>query len=173
MPEINLTGAAPLIASLCGTVLLLLIGGLLIFQAFRSKRKVEESATWPITPGRVNSSSVTRQYHHDNDGGGHYSYTPVVQYTYSVMGQSFTSNRISFGIRNSSQGSANATVQRYPSGAPVNVHFDPAKPQDSVLEVTQSKTAFGCQLVGGVVLALIGLGIACFGLYSLASQLLK
>lgn len=111
-------------------------GGLLfIFDAiilgiiFFTRRKVAQASSWPSTIGTVLISTV--QAEHNSDG--EYSYYPVVQYTYQVMGQTHQGNRIMPGLVVGGSG-ANKVVARYPMGAQVTVYYDPDKPSDAVLE---------------------------------------
>jgi hypothetical protein len=62
-------------------------------------------------------------------------WSPVVEYGYRVGGRDYYGARVAFtpdiaGGREL----ADATVQRYPKGSPVTVHYDPANPSLAVLE---------------------------------------
>jgi len=68
-------------------------------------------------------------------------YRPVVVYEYEVGGQSFRGDRIaqSPGMNRGVADFAESVVQRYASGSPVDVRFNPKRPGESVLEARVPK----------------------------------
>lgn len=140
-----------------------LIGAILIFVTIRAKRKIAESQKWPTALGTILSSEVRRSVSHDSDGDTTTSYQPVVKYTYSVFGTSYNSQRLTFGVQNSSHKYAQATVQRYPPNSHVPVHYNPNKPEEAVLEV-QETSGNTCTLVAGIVFIAVGVIGGCVGL---------
>ena len=106
----------------------LLVDGILLGIIFFTQRKVAEASTWPSALGTVTSSTVERR-----SSGDGYSYYPVVDYIYQVIGQSYQGNRIMPGPEVGGSGAQNI-VARYPAGAQVMVYYDPNKPSESVLE---------------------------------------
>lgn len=64
------------------------------------------------------------------------SRVPLVLYTYCVDGTTFRGNRVNDEARWSRRRGrdAEATVARYPAGAPVVVYYDPDNPAESILE---------------------------------------
>jgi len=113
--------------SMCFSVLL--IDGILLGIIFFTRRKVEQASNWPSTMGMVLMSTLEAR--HDSEGG--YTYYPVVQYEYRVMGQPYQGNRIMPGPSVGGSG-ANKVVARYPAGTQVTVYYDPNNPSDAVLE---------------------------------------
>lgn len=114
------------IGSICFSALL--IDGILLGIIYATRRGVAKAASWPSTMGTVAFSMVERRS--SNDG---YSYYPVVQYTYSVMGRMYESRRIMPGPEVGGSG-AQKVVNRYPAGAQVMVYYDPQNPSSAVLE---------------------------------------
>lgn len=115
-----------IIGSICFSALL--VDGILLGLIFFTRRKVAQASNWPSTMGMVTSSMVERRS--SSDG---YSYYPVVNYSYQVMGQPFQGSRIVPGPVVGGSG-AQKVVARYPAGAQVMVYYDPDNPSDSVLE---------------------------------------
>jgi len=122
-------------------VILAIIGALAVRHAAGSQR-------WPTTPGEVLSSRVAR-------GEGN-TYVQV-RYRYSVAEKTYTGARVSY--RGSSlpglpTDPPEATVSRYPAGKPVQVHYDPAAPDRSVLEPGAGLSAYAPLAAGGLFFVL-------------------
>jgi uncharacterized protein DUF3592 len=115
-----------IIGSLCFSTLL--VDGILLGLIFVTRRKVVQASTWSFTMGTVISSTLERRSSEDR-----YSYYPVVNYSYQVMGQPYQGNRIMPGPAVGGSG-AQKVVARYPAGAQVMVYYDPNRPSEAVLE---------------------------------------
>jgi len=127
-------------------------GLLMMLFAAISAIRVLSAQNWPTTEGVVVAGHIATS--HSSEGGT--SYRPVVQYQYQVVEKTYMSDLMSFGSRNyfGGYGGAQRTLQRYPVGAAVRVHYNPNKPERAVLEV---RTASGCLLTGmGVLFSIIG-----------------
>ena len=85
--------------------------------------------TYASTQGTVTSTKI--ETNSDSDGGT--TYTPEVHYTYTVNGQQIQADRISYLFVSSSYKAAEQVVNRFPTGRPVTVYYNPASPGDSVL----------------------------------------
>ncbi|MEL6430684.1 MAG: DUF3592 domain-containing protein [Planctomycetota bacterium] len=115
----------------------------------RRARTTFESVEATVLSSRVSSST--------SDGST--TYRPNVRYRYTVAGQDFESDRISYSVFGSSDRDyAYGTVDDYPVGAQVEALVDPANPSEAVLD------ASGAHLPSGVLLFLtpfhcIGFGI--------------
>lgn len=113
------------------------------------------SRGWPTTTGVVTSTGVK------TEGGGDDSplkYVPELRYEYEADGQSYVSGRYSFGRIPSfgNRSEAESWLEtNYPVDAEVAVHYDPDRPDRSVLE-PGPRGALGIVVVG---LAFTGLGI--------------
>ena len=72
-----------------------------------------------------------------------------------VDGQKYTGNEIAFGSSTYGKKKADAIAAAYPQGAPVTVHYDPAKPDKAVLE---TKSVGGGSLIAlGIILIAVGI----------------
>ncbi|PKO00394.1 MAG: hypothetical protein CVU42_04265 [Chloroflexi bacterium HGW-Chloroflexi-4] len=117
-----------------------------------SKKKAEASQKWPTVPGLILSTRIDIHNSTDNDGGTSTSYKPVVSYSYSIMGQEYTANRIAFGANTFSRKKCDSIIARYPVNQQVIVHYNPEELEDAVLE-TQAQggllsLVLGCILIG-------------------------
>lgn len=86
-------------------------------------RHARASASWPTTPGIVETSSINRT--------GKVRHVHIV-YTYEVQAIPYRSGRVAFGSNSPAAG--RRWLRQYPVGASVAVHFDPKDPAISVLE---------------------------------------
>jgi hypothetical protein len=114
------------VGSICFSTLL--VDGILLGIIYAARRGVAKAANWSSTMGTVTFSTVERR-----SSGDGYSYYPVVNYSYQVMGQMLQGNKIVPGLAVGGSG-ANKVVARYPAGAQVMVYYDPNNPSDAVLE---------------------------------------
>jgi len=122
--------------SLCAIVLpILILVGLGVFLYRRSKmRDIAKQAAqdWSSTMGTVIASTIQIKRTSRSR-----SEIPVVVYQYQVNGKPYQSQTIKageqfFNVR--LMGDAQKTIERYPVGAQVMVHYNPANPQESALE---------------------------------------
>jgi hypothetical protein len=124
-----------------------LLGIGLIILAIVQRYKAKAAEAWPTVPGVILSSGLSRHDSYDADTGTSTSFKPEVQYQYSVMGQNFVGDQISFGNVSYSYNIAAKKIAPYPQGTQVLVHYNPSDPSKAVLE---TKSA------GGVVLIIVG-----------------
>ena len=121
------------------TALPLIFVGLGLAVAALTARTVlhaRASAKWSHTPGLITGSKISQ--------GHSTSFSPLVQYSYTVDGQPLTGKRICFGIARTFAGYqfAQSYTKRYPAGTEVTVYYDPAAPSEAVLEPGLTKRAF-------------------------------
>jgi hypothetical protein len=110
--------------ALCGIACgLILIGRLSIWRS-------AESEKWPAVEGVVLDSAVAARR-----DGGRQRFQPTVRYRYEIGGARYEGNRIRFatseGFRKYTR--ARRMLDRYRSGTPVRVHYDPRRPGVAVL----------------------------------------
>jgi hypothetical protein len=135
---------------LCFGGFFFLAGTILLFFTIRARKKSTASLAWPSTAGTIVSSTVRRNSSTDEDGHTNFSFSPIVEYDYSVNGQAYKGKKIHYGITPSQD---NATAQkeadRFPAGRQVTVFFNPEKPNEAVLEQKEVKSKVG--LILGIV----------------------
>ena len=107
----------------------------IIWAIYRRKRQADTvrqaTQTWVATMGEVIQSQV------EIAGGEAKSLRPKVRYQYKVGGQLYENDQVRAGdkfllIMTSQQ--AHQTVERYPTGASVNIFYNPDNPAESALE---------------------------------------
>jgi len=139
------------------------LGVLLIVLNIRSKKKSEASQGWPATSARIIKSEVRKKRGmEDEDGSANYLYVPYTEYEYEVGGVIYTSKKFSFGSHPSfsQQAKAHTYLAQYPLEASVNVYYDPANPQEAVLERIARSSKLG--MIMGIVMLVVGLGTLAF-----------
>ncbi|HSN93750.1 MAG TPA: DUF3592 domain-containing protein [Anaerolineaceae bacterium] len=136
---------------------LLALGILLIRKHTKSKRKATEALNWPKALGRVTHSEILRSESSDEDGTS-YSYTPHIEYEYQVSGQNYCNKQVVFGgfSGTSSKKPAEKVVYKYPLNDSVSVYYNPANPNEAVLEQNVGSGAKGA-LIGGIILIVVSL----------------
>ena len=149
-----------------GVILLILgviffgLGALFLFLTWRARQKAKASQGWPTAQGTV--LAVDIQEHRSYDEDDHHtsvSYEPVVQYQYTASGRQYNNSRLAFGATSFDRATARKKAGPYAAGMAVSVHYNPIKPEDSVLETSASgSTVF--MVVGGLF-AVIGLMAGC------------
>lgn len=120
--------------------------------------RASASVGWPTAAGTVTESRV----HHStrtNRGRTSSSWSPHVNYRYSVDGREFEAHRISFRVSGSSQSEAQAVVDAYPVGTAVVVRHSPDDPSLACLEPGPGDWQWVPVAIGAVTV-LIGLGVA-------------
>ena len=157
---------------MCGAVFILgFIGAgiFLIYRSVQSRKKAQASQGWPSTAGLINESRVAHSTHTDTDGDSSDSYTPYIEYTYQVGGQTYTGRDLTFGFTQGygNEAKAQSVLAKYPPGAQVSVYYDPTDPRQAVLE--RQAGGYGVGLVLGIVFLVIGACLGCGGVFALIS----
>jgi hypothetical protein len=157
LPDLSLTDT--IVIFIVG-VIMALVAALLIGIGLYSRQKVKASQSWPSAPGRVLGSGVETSS--GSEGGT--VYRPVIRYSYMVGGQEYHNNRRVFGDTTSSgdRRGAERTAARFVVGSAVPVYYNPANPQDAVLE--RKSGVAGLMFGIGGLLLLLGCGLPVCGL---------
>lgn len=124
-------------------VLLLFFGGGCFagVMAYRGIVEAQQSLQWPTVPGRIVRSGVDVSVHRErsHDIGRRdretRSYSAEIEYEFEVDGQTVKGSRIAvISDQFGSKAWAKTTVQKFPVGTEVKVSYNPAKPEQCVLE---------------------------------------
>lgn len=109
-----------------------------LWGAFKDWQQYRASADWQPIPAQILESRIEESASGIKDEKDEtYSYTPIITYSYQVMGQSYQGNLISFGSGNVSytyDTKPKKIIGRHPVGSPATVYYNPADPSQSVLE---------------------------------------
>src|SRR5262245_51840255 len=133
-----------------------------VFLALRSSRKASISRKWPATTGKVLAAGIEPRTGHSSKGGYYTSYYPVVQYEYTVNGQRFLGNRITFGgeVGYGWTGMAQRQIAGYVPNSNVAVFYDPNEPANAVLERTAGTSGKIYWLVAIMIIVILGVTMA-------------
>lgn len=132
------------------------LGVIFFIIGFTSTKRAQAAQTWPTVPGEIIRSDIVQHTDYDSDNSPSTSYEPVVQYTYSIMGQVMTGARIAFGANQFNYKKALEISGKYPVGTRVIVHYNPDKVNEATLETAarggKAFTIIGIvELVVGVI----------------------
>jgi hypothetical protein len=133
-----------------------LAGAILLFFAIRTRQKSSASMSWPSTIGEISVATVRQNSSTDEDGHVSFTYSPVVEYDFSVDNETYRGRRINYGITDSpSREAAQREVDRFKPGMQVPVYYNPEKPNEAVLEKKVVKSNIG--LILGIVFMVLTL----------------
>jgi hypothetical protein len=133
-----------------------IVGMVVAWQGKKRLAIAKRSAGWPYVMGKVISSEMEIDRDTDSDRGTSITYSAEVMFEYEVGGVSYAANRVSFGqYGSSSPGPARKILNKYPADEAVKVYYDPADPQNSVLEPGVTFSTY-MVLIGGLVFIFSG-----------------
>ena len=144
-----------------GGGLLLLVGGLIIVAFLLTVWKGLRTRRWPVTFGRVITSGVTTEITEDMPEEWSLPDQAKVVYEYEAEGKRYTADTLQ--IRGNMQTARSVRrerelLSRYPPGKSVLVYYDPAKPEEAVLQPGVPRGLLPLTTAGAVMF-LVGLGI--------------
>jgi len=115
------------------------------------RRRARQVESWPTIPGVILSSELHERSSTDDDGTTSYTYQPVIEFSYKVMGLEYTSSQYRMGSRGTSYNhkKAESIANRYPVGQRVDVRYNPEKPTEAVLELGSASAPI-LMIIGGV-----------------------
>lgn len=131
------------------------IGLFMLVRGFIDFRTSKASRDWPSVTGQVVVATVEMKVDSDADGTST-TYSPQVVYTYSVLGQQYTSDQVVIGAKRQYASRARAEAKlAYQPGQQVTVYYNPDKPAQAVLEVGATRGAWGTLAIG-IVFTILG-----------------
>ena len=147
-----------MLAYVCGG-----FGALSLVLVVSALREPVAMKRWPVAKGRILSSKV--EQYQAVAGAGDFGtarsrmtlYRPVIVYEYDA-GKRFKNDRIaqSPGINRGAPVFTEKTVARYPSGSTVDMHFNPERRGEFVLE---PRVPAGWVLAAVIAIALLALAV--------------
>lgn len=142
-----------------GVIFGLLFTGIGLFMLVRGLvqfRTCKASSDWPSTEGQVVLATVDVSVSTDDEGGTSRSYAPRVVYTYSFIGQQYTSDQVVIGSSWKYPTRARAEAKlAYRSGQQVTVYYNPDNPAQAVLEPGATRGVWA-SLIIGIVFTIAG-----------------
>jgi len=134
------TGAPPLVeryypkANVPVVIIAASMGVLMLLFFIASWRLSRRAADWPLVRGTVLSSG-TEKIEKNTDGRRSVTHAPAIEYAYRVNDVDYVSRQVKLGATvSASQSYAAGVASRYPKGAAIDVHYDPANPSNAALE---------------------------------------
>jgi hypothetical protein len=145
--------------NLIGYIVLIVIFGIIGVIAFwygrRAIKKNLAALEWPTVMGKIIGAELDSYIKTDDDGDQTTMYTPLITYEYEVEGQTYTSTQVrvmGFAATNM-QSVSSKKLEAYPVGDAVEVHYNPFKPEDALLEIDPKK--FNVPMIIGIVCGLV------------------
>jgi hypothetical protein len=147
----------------------LVVGPLLLVNMGLQAIQAVHSSSWPSVDGVVTESRID----HATDIRGRKTDMPKITYRYSVDGVEHVGSRLFFGSQYSESWTAGAKwtahtqeyIARYPTGTPLQVHYDPDHAATSVVEAGVASA-----LVTLIVVATMATGVGVFAAFLAARQ---
>jgi hypothetical protein len=141
----------------------------MLFNLLRLRGRIEAAADWPVVQGVITASEVKAPPAHVSDDLN--DAAPIVRYSYGVGGRQFEGDRTRIGGEAlTTRVLAMRMAARYPVGAIVDVHVDPADPANAVLDPAETGTLTAQTILtvtfGVIAAVLISHAIAGRVLYS-------
>ena len=140
------------------------VGLYILASGVRAWRGSHHSFRWPATGGVVRTSKLREE----DDGEGGIDYHADVIFEYEVGGLTLSSDQVTYSPTPVGKKSALATLEKYPLGASVVVHYDPDNLSESVLETGTGK--LGAHIFvfsAGIVSLGVGAAFMLLSLFSL------
>jgi Protein of unknown function (DUF3592) len=141
-------------------LLFLLVGLILLAIGARQIYQGQQSEHWPTVTGKIAVAELGKHIDRDSDNTtSSTTYSADISYDYLVDDVAYVNSAVHFGSLNSSDPSvARRLLQRYPVGKQVTVYYNPARPQQAVLEPGIQGSTW--VLPGlGLIFSLVGSGL--------------
>ncbi len=109
----------------------------------------KQSTSWPTASGVVTHSDIDRRL-----DKGKTRYSAEIAYRFSVNGQEFVGNTVSYGaiVSSSDSNHVRRVTDRYPVGGEIDVYYDSVNPDNNVLEPGTKGSSFILYGVGWLFL---------------------
>jgi len=142
-------------------LLLMVIGGAVVWQMNDLRSTSEEAASWPHVIGTIAEAELD------------FEKDARIRYQYAVAGHSFESRRLFFGVvsnddiylKDGSTLSDGGLIARFPAGSEVKVYYDPADPTRAVLLPTAEHNTKFVTLFFGYGFIAVGFLLAASGIF--------
>lgn len=148
-----------------------------IYFGLRGRAKANLARrTWQTTQGKVLFSQVEARRSRSGRSGYSTSYYPRVVYEYAVNGNHFQGSRVVLG-NEVGLGNYNAVErkvnERYPTGATVQVYYNPNEPREAALEMSAPANNIYLIIAAVIIVILIFTSVMTLGAQGLAGNLVN
>ncbi|WP_052833102.1 DUF3592 domain-containing protein [Bradyrhizobium sp. LTSP885] len=107
---------------------------------FAVRRQASAASHWPVMPGTIHVSDMEEYRGAASEGGGRGTemFGRRVSYSYAYQNVSYTNEcaRVGAGSASASDRMLKRLLSRYPDGAAVEVHVNPANPAEAALDAS-------------------------------------
>ncbi len=129
------------------------LGVLLIYTAYNHFTTAAASTDWPTVPGTIDSAKVVEEkVKHSTRGSREpapFVYYAEIKYRYSVDGQDYNGDRLTVeDFATNDRERAEQIAMQYQAGQEVTVYYNPAAPNEAVLNPGESGGALGTLIMG-------------------------
>jgi hypothetical protein len=132
----------------------LIVGIVLLFAGLQARKKALAAQQWPTVAGTITSATLEEDRHVDHETHRtSVTYVPTIQYQYQVGGSNLVGNRIGFSKTGYDYSTASKKLAKYPLNGSVTVHYDPASPNEAVVN-TSTKGSIVLIIVSIIVMAI-------------------
>lgn len=140
-------------------LLFLVVGLILLAIGARQLYQGEQSKDWPTVQGKIAVAELGKRVDRDSDNSTvSTTYSADISYDYIVDDVAYVNGDLHFGSVSSSDPSyARRLLQRYPVGKVVTVYYNPAQPQQAVLEPGIAGVTWILPAIG-LIFAVVGTG---------------
>lgn len=146
------------VASIIGGIAFIAFG--IVFFTLFAGKFFTDTSEWQAVDGVVESVSVKTRHSHTKHGGRRTTYSPDVEYSYSVGGKQFKNNDISkMPVFSSFYEDAKRQADVYSHGQKIQVFYNPENPRESLLNTEIPLTSYLFALF-----PLISVFVGCFGI---------
>lgn len=140
-------------------LLFLVVGLILLVIGARQLYQGEQSKAWPTVQGKIAVAELGKRVDRDSDNSTvSTTYSADISYDYIVDDVAYVNGDLHFGsVSSSDPSSARRLLQRYPVGKVVTVYYNPAQPQQAVLEPGIAGVTWILPVIG-LIFAVVGTG---------------
>lgn len=140
------------------------IAMILIAYSAINLRQGGASKSWPSVEGKITRAQIVPREVVRAKKQKVVLYDAAIAYSYTVAGHEYTSEKVRTDLQAQPHtAEAERLIELYPVGRSVTVHYNPANPDDSLLEPgsdPQTTSLLVCGIVLAVVAAIMG-GVRC------------
>lgn len=119
--------------------LYVLLFGVILYFGIQQALEMDDSREWPTTEGVITRSLIVQHHPRGSEKHGYAhrrEYEVRVEYSYDVAGIRYGGDHLCLRPnRYKGESSAKRELAKYPAGQKVKVHYDPERPERSVLEL--------------------------------------
>jgi hypothetical protein len=116
------------------TLMIMLVPTAISVKIVSKMSQVHKAAHWPLTSARITKSEPRPRHRHHMDSATTVANVPVVEYDFTLGPQQYHGTHIGIGDEVGNNPEVQRTLDRYPVGATVPVYYNPADPNEAVLE---------------------------------------